>query len=68
MPTSKQGLKKCKGVCHGKYFPYPSFPCFNISYHDGYCKIHHPINKRVRERDRIRKRDELWRTRSEGEA
>lgn len=50
----------CKGKTRGVRFPYPHYFCSNKEWKDGYCKIHHPEEKRRKQKERDDKRYILY--------
>lgn len=54
-------MKKDKAFCKGKVYrhKYP-FDCKRREWKDGYCKTHHPDEKRKRIAESSRKKDEMY--------
>lgn len=50
----------CNGMTHDKRFPYNASQCSNKAWKDGFCKIHHPEEKRRKHSERMNKKQKLW--------
>ena len=49
----------CKGKCRSA-FKLQESPCRNIAWKDGYCKIHHPEERRKKQHERNLEKEKLY--------
>jgi hypothetical protein len=50
----------CKGHTRQKSYPYHASPCINKEWKDGFCKLHHPDEKRRRQKERDNIKDQKY--------
>lgn len=52
--------EQCNGFTKDKRYPYPKSPCNNNVWKDGYCKIHHPDEKKKRHKESMDNKEKLY--------
>lgn len=55
----------CKGIKRSA-FKLQEEPCTNKVWKDGYCKIHHPDERRRKQREKNDKKDQKWNKAQDG--
>lgn len=52
--------ERCKGKTHDRRYPYQEHSCSRSAWKDGYCRTHHPDEKRRRNKESMDRRDALY--------